>query len=135
MKKAFFIHILVCVGVLLLLSPVFFETVLSMFSFDKGLVIAVADSASFDQNKVRCDIKVKNAGRTAVRFCGGRTGCGFHIVTPLPVFLEPSCETTIVVLINPCGGEVELVLYADGTGLNGLTPVKIKLPAVSCKVP
>jgi hypothetical protein len=56
------------------------------------------------------------------------------VTSEFPLILEAKQETTVTVRVSPITetvSETELILYADGKGLHGLTPVKIRLPAMS----
>jgi hypothetical protein len=142
--KTFFARILVgllvALGVLLLFSTAFYGTV---WSLDKCVTGIAQVSIVSDQNEVKYDVKIKNPYSTPIHLCGGQMNwCGqggcYRVLTSFPIMLEPKQDVTITVSISPREetlSETELILYADGRGLGGLTPVKIKLPAVSLKSP
>ena len=86
---------------------------------------------------------VRNNHSVPIRLCGGQmnwcgqSGC-YNMETPFPIVLESGQEITIAISISPREdklSETELTLYADGEGLAGLTPIKIKLPAMSLQSP
>ena len=132
--KTYFVTV---TGVLLLLFGVFHER----FFAERDLIGTAKTPQVSDQNETRYDTKVKNTRTMPIRLCGGQlnwcgtSGC-YRVVTEFPITLEPGQEATITVMISPREetlSETELTLYADGKGLDGLTPVKIKLPAMSRK--
>lgn len=90
-----------------------------------------------------CHVKVKNTNPLPIRLCGGQLdwcgqSCCFKVITPFPMTIETEQEVTITVVYTPKEkdvSETELTLFADGAGLEGLTPIKIKLPAMSVKRP
>ena len=111
-------------------------------SYSERDAVVVSVKAT-DQHEIQYDAKVRSLFSTEIRLCGGQmdwcgqNGC-YRVITPLPITIEPRQEVTITVSISPRDenlAETELILYADGQGLNGLTSVKIKLPAVSPKSP
>ena len=124
-------------GLLFLLAGMF----LSLFGGEQKLTGTAVVSPVSDQSEIQYDAKVKNTLSAPIRLCGGQldwcvtSGC-YKVLTPFPLTLEPGQEATITVSISPREeelSETELILYADGKGLDGLTPVKIKLPAMSWK--
>jgi len=131
------IYSVTAIGISLLFLGVFHER----FFADRELTGTAETPRVSGQNEIRYDAKVKNPLSTPIRLCGGQMNwCGangcYKVATQFPVTLEPGQEATITVMISPQGetlSETELILYADGKGLDGLTPVKIKLPAMSRK--
>ena len=110
-----------------------------IFGLEKKLTGTAMVSSLPDQNEVQYNVRVTNTFASPIRLCGGQlnwceaSGC-YKVLTPLPITLEPGQEATITVSISTGKeklSETELVLYADGKGLDGLTPVKIKLLATS----
>ena len=130
---------LVSAGILLL----FLEVFLNFVGFEQDLTGTVALPIISNKGEIKYDAKVKNTLSIPIRLCGGQMNwCGeggcYNVITPLPITLEPRQEATITVSISPREeklSETEFILYADGKGLNGLVPIKIKLPAISCNVP
>ncbi|MDR1382728.1 MAG: hypothetical protein LBJ67_02600 [Planctomycetaceae bacterium] len=83
------------------------------------------------------DAVVKNDHPFPIRLCGGQlnwcnaSGC-YSVTTEFPLILEAHQKTTVRVELSlraDAVSETELILYADGKGLSGLMPVKIRLPA------
>ena len=126
------IYFAVTAGILLLFAGAFLTDI------ERDLVGIATKSTISNHGEIQYDTKVKNIFSTPIRICGGQMDwCGqggcYKVTTPLPVMLEPGQEATIIVSISPREqslAETELILYADGKGLGGLTPIKIKLPAV-----
>ena len=144
--KIYLFHILIGIGILLLAYVWLYDRMLAT----QMLSVMVAGQMQTEANDEESEfvyfvynVQVKNNHHAAIRLNGGRldwcgnSGC-YRVATPFPIILEPKQETTITVSISPGGDELsetEFILYADGKGLDGLTPVKIKLPAMSLKSP
>ena len=139
---SFFYYILVGTGVLLLACALYDWTFAN-----QGLTVVVAGQTQKKSDSEPSDFvynaKIQNNYSTPIRLCGGQmnwcgqSGC-YKVETTLPIVLEPKQKTTITILISPREdkiSETELILYADGEGLAGLTPVNIKLPAMSLNSP
>lgn len=132
----------IAVGFVLLLCGIFS----SAFSSRRGLTGTAGKAVEFNAGSAaefHYDAKVKNTNPLPIRLCGGQLNwCGkggcYKVITSFPITLEPNQEATITVAISPREDELpetELTLYADGKGLDGLTFIKIKLPALSRKMP
>lgn len=127
----------------LLLITTFHKPVLSFFGLEQNVTGMTESTSTTDQNEIMYNVKIKNSFSAPVRLCGGQmnwcgqSGC-YSVKTKLPLILEPKQENMIVVSISPREkelAETELVLFADGKPLKGLTQVKIKLPAMSLSSP
>lgn len=136
------IYSVVVAGIFLLFFGIRQEPFLKFLGFGQGLAGTAAVPIVSDQGEIKYEAKIKNPLSTPIRLCGGQmnwcgqSGC-YKVITPFPIMIEPKQEVTVIVSISPREeklSETELILYADGKGLNGLTPVKIKLPAVSRNV-
>ena len=132
-------NLTILTGVTLLLGCLFqgyFCRLLGCACELKGTAWQCNTSVSHD---ILYDTKIKNTTSLPIRLCGGQLNwCGkggcYNVITPLPITLKSNQETTISVAISPREeelSETELTLYADGEGLAGLTPIIVKLPAVS----
>lgn len=126
--KTFYSQVLVGVGVLILFFVVFYRMVSLLLDSGQDVSGIVTVMVS-DQNETKYNVKIKNPFVTPIRY---------KVETPFPVMVEPKQEATIIVSLSSREkdlSETELILYADGKELTGLTPVKIKLPAMSHQVP
>lgn len=135
-----------CAGILLLIGGLFYTPL-----FEGNSTVPLnAVIEDFGQrptegasSEIVCDVKIKNPSKKAIRICGGQLewcsldGC-FKVITDLPVIIPPNEEAMIKVLILPRGevtAENEITLFVDGEELEGLTPIKVRLPAMSHKAP
>jgi hypothetical protein len=126
------------IGFALFLCGIFFNTITSqkeLVGFVEKQTVTEINQESFEFNYI---VKIKNNSILPIRICGGQlnwcnqTGC-YRIMSPFPIVLQPKQEISVTVVVTPRGNsisETEITLYADGKGLNGLTPFVIKLPAM-----
>jgi hypothetical protein len=137
--KAVSFYIFITIGILLLVYAFVHDKILAK----QELFVQVQTQIDSGTSDFFYNVIIKNNHSASIRLCGSRMDwCGsggcYRVTTSLPVTLEPKQEVTIVVSISPRAGELsetEFILYADGEGLGGLTPVRIKLPAMSLKSP
>jgi len=137
--RTFSFPILVCLGIVLLAYAFLYDRVIVEHSLTGTAAIPIVS----EQDEITYEAKIKNPLATSIRLCGGQmnwcgqSGC-YRVITPFPITIEPRQEATITISLSPSGekiSETELILYADSKGLNGLTPIRIKLPATSHSVP
>ncbi|MDR2641322.1 MAG: hypothetical protein LBC74_00845 [Planctomycetaceae bacterium] len=85
------------------------------------------------------NVVVKNDHTFRIRLCGGQLNwCGaggrYHAKMEFPLYLDAKQQTKITIEVSPNSEtipETELILYADGGELGGLTPIKVRLPVMS----
>lgn len=141
--KTFYFLIFVSIGIALLACSFLHDRISTKQEIAVIVTGQTQKHADGGVPEVLYESKIKNTLSTPIRLCGGqmnwcgRSGC-YKVITPFPVVIKPRQEAVVTVSISPRReefSETELVIYADGKGLNGLTPVKIKLPVVSSKLP
>ncbi len=128
------VNIIVSSGVVFLLLAAFYNPSRE----PSGLV---ETSNTDEHSNVLYETKVKNPAWQPIRLCGGQLNwCGpggcYKVITDMPTEIPARGELSVTVSVSPSGDELqetELTLYADGAGLPGLVPIKIKLPAKSLK--
>ncbi|MDR1480415.1 MAG: hypothetical protein LBJ00_15885 [Planctomycetaceae bacterium] len=136
--RKIFSTFLCLLGVLILgyvlLSAYYLNTARLTGQVESKSVEQVDDASAFVYNAV-----VENNHPFPIRLCGGQlnwcdaSGC-YSVKTELPVTIEAKRKAVVTVQVTSGGENIsatELVLYADGAGLSGLTPIKVQLPAMS----
>ncbi len=134
--KKWHVNLIVIGGIVLLLVAAVYNPVREPFA-------RVETSDTDEHSNVLYETKVKNPTWQSIRLCGGQLNwCGpggcYKVETALPQVIAPRGELSVSIKVSPSGEELqetELILYADGVGLPGLMPIKIKLPAMSLKKP